>query len=306
MKKIAFSFSGGGIRGIIPAYICNYLEQQLGHSLPIDFIGGTSTGSILGGAIAAGISSEDILDFYLKDGPYVFGKNKISYRIKSVGGLFGGKYDSTKLDERLALRLGDIRLEELNTPFLCTAYNMTKGEPVIFSSIKDKDILLRDVIVASSSAPTYFNPKIINGNAYIDGGVFCSNPSIATFTEAKKHYKIMAEDLYLVSIGTGDRSEGHWKVDRWFKYKWIKPLIDLMMSSDGTFTDDMMYNLYNSVNKPNNFFEINYKLPEILRGDMADASYSNMSNLVNFASEYTKTHKKYLDFLVKRIRNLEI
>lgn len=305
MEKLAFSFAGGGIRGIIPAYIFNYMEQRLGKPLPIDFIGGTSTGSILGGALAAGIPAENILNFYLEDGPYIFGKNKFSYNLKTVKGLFGGKYDSARLEEKLEKRLGNVTLGDLKTPFLCTAYNMSIGDPVIFNTIEHPKLLLKDVVVASSSAPTYFNPKKINGDEYIDGGVFCSNPSIATFTKVKEYYGITAKDLFMVFMGTGNREKEYYKIDRWFKYKWIKPLIDLMMSSDAQFTNDMLYSLYSSIKKPSNFIEINYDLPECLKGDMADASPRNINNLLKFSKYYIKCHETYLDYIIKYIRNLE-
>ena len=54
MKKI-LQIDGGGIRGIIPAVILSYLEEKCGKPLCqcFDLITGTSTGAIIGGAIAA-------------------------------------------------------------------------------------------------------------------------------------------------------------------------------------------------------------------------------------------------------------
>ena len=48
---------GGGIRGIIPSVICAAIEERKGEPISrlFDMISGTSTGAILGGALAAGI-----------------------------------------------------------------------------------------------------------------------------------------------------------------------------------------------------------------------------------------------------------
>ena len=56
-KKVRIlSIDGGGIRGIIPAYIIKYAESYLQKKAPVtsiadhfDFIAGTSTGGILTG-----------------------------------------------------------------------------------------------------------------------------------------------------------------------------------------------------------------------------------------------------------------
>jgi Patatin-like phospholipase len=48
-KKIVLSIDGGGIRGIIPAIVLNYIEERTGKWISdmFDLIAGTSTGGIL-------------------------------------------------------------------------------------------------------------------------------------------------------------------------------------------------------------------------------------------------------------------
>jgi patatin-like phospholipase/acyl hydrolase len=77
------SLDGGGIRGIIPAQILLKIENLLCNqpNSPwkclgdyFDFIGGTSTGSIIAAGLAKGMKVQDILDVYTKYGKEIFSK----------------------------------------------------------------------------------------------------------------------------------------------------------------------------------------------------------------------------------------
>src|SRR4029078_6473747 len=58
--KIGLALSGGAARGMAHVGVVRAL---LGHGISIDCIGGTSAGSIVGGAFAAGMSVDEIADF---------------------------------------------------------------------------------------------------------------------------------------------------------------------------------------------------------------------------------------------------
>ena len=62
MRKI-LQVDGGGIRGIVPTVILAYLEDKCDKPLfcqCFNLITGTSTGAIIGGAVAAGVSANKI------------------------------------------------------------------------------------------------------------------------------------------------------------------------------------------------------------------------------------------------------
>ncbi len=64
-KKIGLALSGGGARGY--AHI-GVLKALAAHSIPIDLVAGTSAGSFVGGALAAGMSVEEIVEIGKKVG----------------------------------------------------------------------------------------------------------------------------------------------------------------------------------------------------------------------------------------------
>ena len=57
--KVGLVLSGGGAKGAAHIGVIKYLEEA---GIPIDYIAGTSMGSIIGGLYALGYSSSEILD----------------------------------------------------------------------------------------------------------------------------------------------------------------------------------------------------------------------------------------------------
>ncbi|MBQ5827873.1 MAG: patatin-like phospholipase family protein, partial [Bacteroidales bacterium] len=57
--KVGLVLSGGGARGAAHIGVLKYIEEM---GIPIDYIAGTSMGSIVGGLYAMGYSSDEILD----------------------------------------------------------------------------------------------------------------------------------------------------------------------------------------------------------------------------------------------------
>ena len=69
---------GGGILGTFPAAFLAELEQHLDHPIGsyFDLIAGTSTGGIIGIALALGHPASEILGLYENRGPGIFGQDR--------------------------------------------------------------------------------------------------------------------------------------------------------------------------------------------------------------------------------------
>ncbi len=235
------SLIGGGIRGaFVTAFLCE-LEQKLGRPIAscFDLIAGTSTGGIIAGGLAMGLSAEQMNDFYVRYGEKIFSPRP-KYRPRGYLRVFyppanwvfrrrtGGQLDfflrarycPNSLYESFAEGLGDTRLKEVDwTRLIIPTVNLTQGRPHIFRSchlpeaLPDQDLRLADVLVAATAAPTYFPHKIIEGQAFADGGLWASDPSLLSFAEAMRIRKdcrrgdcdpqFDVEDIHLLSIGTG-------------------------------------------------------------------------------------------------------
>ena len=187
--KIGLVLSGGGARGAAHIGIIKVLEEM---GIPIDYIGGTSMGSIVGGLYASGMSSEELekavtgidwADAFKDNLP----REDRSFRRKTDDSLYlvkakPGLSDDLKLKfpsgllqgqsidiilTRLALPVSSVHdFDNFKIPFRAVATNIVTGEAVVLSS-GDLAMSMR----ASMSIPTFFSPAVIDGKMLVDGGV---------------------------------------------------------------------------------------------------------------------------------------
>lgn len=275
-KKICIlSIDGGGIRGIIPAKILVRLEKLLQEysrnpqariSDYFDLIAGTSTGSILTGLYLCPSDSErkmakytaqQALDLYLNEGAKLFQR---SWKTKFFDyfGLLNPLYKENRLEDILTEYIGDLKLSELLKPCLIPSYDIESGKAVFFNqvtAIKDKsrDLLVKDVIRASTAAPTYFpvknvlNPVHHHSHTFIDGGLVANNPTLCAYIEACKFEGYSdTDDIMILSLGTGarDQTYQYQHSKRWGKVGWIVPLIHIYGSVGSQTVDHQLVQLY--------------------------------------------------------------
>lgn len=218
------TIDGGGVRGIIPARMLQYIENNTGKSIftLFDMIVGTSTGGLIALALTApdfGLSiptakfkAEDLVNFYLNDSKTIFPQS-IFNKIKSGGGLWSAKYSRSPLDGILKTLFDNIFLHDALKTVLIPSYSLITNTPTIFKSRRafheESVYLMSDVAGATTAAPTYFPPKVFtdnlgNNHMEIDGGVFANNPEELAIGEALRMYpELKREDIDVLSLGTG-------------------------------------------------------------------------------------------------------
>ena len=203
------ALDGGGTRGIYTAQLLAKIERAF--QTPIkacfDLIAGTSTGAIIAGAAVSDIPMQDIVELFDTETPHIFRRRW--YRIP----LFLSKYPSEKLAQILTAHIPATPLGEIPTPLMITSSEIAKSEVHIFrssytdefgeSNPSDKDVNLRDAILASCAAPTFFAPKSLDNFLLADGGLWANNPSTIAFTEALSTFGKDTREIRMLSIGTG-------------------------------------------------------------------------------------------------------
>lgn len=205
------SLDGGGIRGAFGAAFLAELEKNVEGSLHeyFDLIVGTSTGGIMALAIAAGLPASDIKLFYSKHGPKIFGSSQRQF----AGPWFKAKYKPTALADALDDALGGKRMRDAKTSVVIPAVDLVSGKPTTFktphlaeASTRDPDLLMRDVALATTSAPTFFPAANIGEHraAHVDGGLWANNPAMVAYVEACRMR--VASEPFILSVGTGKRA----------------------------------------------------------------------------------------------------
>lgn len=238
------SLSGGGIRGIFQTTFLEKISSDL--QMPIyqsfDLICGTSTGAIVGLAVANGVDLQLINNLYREKGELIFKK-------KPLGGLSRGPiYNKKVLKNELQKVFSNKQLKDSKTKVLITSASISNFDHKVFTNFPthskhDGDISIVDAILSSAAAPTYFLPHKPTGQErhYVDGGLWANTPSSLAILYANKYLKIPISMIKLVSIGTGDFPNGatidHFKKLRQFSLKAIETIFELMFSSQSSFAD---------------------------------------------------------------------
>lgn len=178
------ALNGGGSLGYITATFLRDLEQDLG--LPLweyfDMVTGVSTGSLISAAIANKKTGDEIVKFYEEGIPKIFGNSR-SWFMR----LWKPKYDNEELIKIVSDTFGDLKISDAATKLSVHATKLTDGDvrPKFWKSWED-DILVKDAVLASSAAPTYFPNYVIDGVHYVDGAFSTNNLSMCAVADALK------------------------------------------------------------------------------------------------------------------------
>jgi predicted acylesterase/phospholipase RssA/CRP-like cAMP-binding protein len=160
-RAVGLVLGGGGARGMAHIGVLRALEER---GIPVDVVGGTSIGAILGGLIAMGADSAGItricVENFKKKNPF----NDYSFPIVSV--LRSGKIDKATRDA-----YGDAMIEDLWLAYFAVSTNLSSCDVRIHEAG-----LLRTAARTSSSLPGIMVPLVHDDAVHVDGGVMNNLP----------------------------------------------------------------------------------------------------------------------------------
>jgi NTE family protein len=151
---VGLALGGGMARGCAHIGVLRELEK---HDIPIDLIAGTSVGSLIGGAYAAGLSPDQIEEMALTISWNDLGRVTISKL---------GFYNSERTEEYVRKHFPVTEFEKARLPFGAVATDIQTGKMVIFTEGS-----LPLAIRASCAMPIFYTPVVVNGRMMVDGGL---------------------------------------------------------------------------------------------------------------------------------------
>lgn len=158
--KLGVAFSGGGAKG---AAHVGALQAMKEYGIKPDVVAGTSAGSLVATAYSAGLEPIEMIELFR-------GLN-FFHDIVAPKRPGGGLFNSAPLLECIRKIIPYRNFEDLPIPVYAVASDLDHGHAVVF----DKgEIAPR--LVASCSIPIVFQPMVIDGTHYVDGGVFMNLP----------------------------------------------------------------------------------------------------------------------------------
>lgn len=244
---------GGGARGYMSlCFLKDFVDlwgiDPTTIASHFDVVCGTSAGGIIALMIAAGLTPDEMLEFYTADVPYVFSLTSLSPSVRpnlaaklalvlantpiyQSSGPTAADYGHGKLVSRLQSIFGSTILQQLNSNVVIPVYELDTATYKIFSNLnypefEGQNLLVSDVAIATSAAPVYFPSWTIGDHSYIDGGVYNNNiAQIGKFTA--QSIKPNANRSCVLSIGTGIGEMGFDTVPALLKKAFIENVLPM-------------------------------------------------------------------------------
>src|SRR6516225_37171 len=179
--KRILALDGGGVRGAITVAFLEKIEQilcdRLGHPVRLgdwfDFVGGTSTGALIAGALALGYRANELRRFYTERARLAF--KRPFWRIP----VLQAKFDAAALQREIEQVVGELRLDstDLITGLCVVTKRMDTGSPWIVANnprapfwetppdetfLGNRYYRLANVVRASTAAPHFFDPEMLS------------------------------------------------------------------------------------------------------------------------------------------------
>jgi len=191
-KKVGLVLSGGGAKGIAHIGVLEVLQEA---GIPVDYVVGTSMGSIVGGLYVIGYDAfaldtlvrqqdwgyllsdriyRDNLSFSQKEATekyllsFPFGKEKES---RVPAGFVRGQNILNLFSDLTVGYHDSIDFNQLPIPFACVAANIVDGKEVILN----KGYLVQ-AMRASMAIPGVFTPVLLDSMVLVDGGIVNNFP----------------------------------------------------------------------------------------------------------------------------------
>lgn len=197
--SLGLALSGGGAKGAAHIGVLKAFEDE---GINIEYISGTSSGSIIAGLYACGYSPTDLIKFFnmycngIGDYDKMIGFKVLSTAFTGKIGIKGlAKGDKLEYIINNFCKKKHINdISDVKFPLAIPAVDINSGEVVYFlsKSINETNNFSRSlyddiptykyngklssVIRASSSFPGVFEPKIFDGRILVDGGVRVNTP----------------------------------------------------------------------------------------------------------------------------------
>jgi NTE family protein len=160
-RSVGLVLSGGGARGFAHIGVLRALREA---KIPVDSIGATSIGGIIGAGWAAGWDYEEMVERIRRT---FVSSNPLSDYTLPIISLVAGR----KVSRLLRQEFGDTDIEDLRLPFYCVSANLTNGQLAVHRRGKVW-LWLR----ASIAIPGVLPPVCTDKQAYVDGATLNNLP----------------------------------------------------------------------------------------------------------------------------------
>lgn len=159
-KSLGLALGAGSVRGLAHIGLLKTLEEA---GIKVDYIAGTSSGSLVGGLYAAGVDLEGLSRLI----------GSLSWdHITDLAFPRMGFITGRRIEDLLKILTKGKNIQELKIPFTAVACDLERGEEILLNEGP-----LYAAIRASISIPGIYVPYRLHGKLLVDGGVLNRVPA---------------------------------------------------------------------------------------------------------------------------------
>ncbi len=160
-KGCGLVLGGGGPRGFAHLGVVRALKES---DIPLDVVGGTSIGAVMGALLAQDDSLDEIVR---RASEALLGRGRLLDFTLPLVSIASGR----KINEMLESEFGSLRIEDLPRRFFCVSADLNKAEEVVHDQG-----LIWSAVRASLSIPGVFPPVAQGERLLVDGAVLNNLP----------------------------------------------------------------------------------------------------------------------------------
>jgi NTE family protein len=219
-KAVGLVLSGGGTRGWAHLGAIKALREA---KIPIDMIGGSSVGALVGACYAMNESFDDAYERFYK----IVDASNHSVSWRSLTWPAISLFNAKNFTESQTEVFGDQLIEDMSLPFFCISCNLANNNETVHTTG-----LLWKKTRASTSIPGIIPPMLLDGELHLDGGLINNLPvdimrefvgtkgkiiaiDLNTYAPDRHKYEfspiLTFKDVFFAKLGIG---ENHYKFPR--------------------------------------------------------------------------------------------
>lgn len=201
-SRVWVILGGGAAKGLAHVGAWRAIQEA---GIPVAGIIGTSTGAIIGAAVAGGRTIEDMEEHsrLLRRRDVM----RVNRRVLWINGIRSpAVFRGDTLRRYIQGLLPTENWQELTIPLIVNAVDLASGKTVWFGHESNRDVALVDAVHASAALPVLFPPVEVGGRILVDGGVVDMLP-------LGKAAEMGATRIIAIDVGAGGGADARVVVD---------------------------------------------------------------------------------------------
>ncbi|WP_445357473.1 patatin-like phospholipase family protein [Microbulbifer sp. ANSA002] len=320
---------GGGVRGLIPLYVLQYIERQVGKPINeiFDVFSGVSTGAIIATGINIpmkqlreqygdyGSKIDLLIKLYKSESKYLF-STPWYHKILTGAGMFSPRFMGDRLHQVLKFHYSEsLKFTDLEKPVIVPSLDIYTGRVHLFKNYGEEIAELPSnsvyqLVVAASSAEGVFPPvdfitssRDLSHRYFADAAVSENDPTSMILLDIIEKYP--NKNYYILIMGSGtpplrSAKDSYQDIKNWGRLQWFPDLItDVQRSMD---TQQLYALRIAKLLSPKGRIEFDYLNVKVNNPKVGIFDYESIDSLKIHADRLIEENKPEIDQAIEHLK----